>query len=265
MYGQPEPFFSIITVCLNSGGLLAETVRSVMSQKFPGYELIIKDGSSTDGSVQTIEPDEKIRIISRHDLGIYDAMNQALGVARGKYILFLNSGDTFVSDEVLSKVYHLVSDEKPSLVYSDYFKGPGKSLIKSPAILDGRYLIRTMLCHQVCFFHRRCYQQSGPFDLNFRVAADYDFLVRVIVKDRQSSAYLPFPTVHYLGGGFSVIHAKRSLREVKQIRKRYFPRRTRMFFYAWYNLTFPALRIRMVERFQPHHYYRLANFFRNQK
>jgi hypothetical protein len=76
---------------------------------------------------------------------------------------------------------------------------------------------------------------------------------------------MAFPTIHYLGGGYSVIHTKRALKEVKQIRKRYFPRRMRMFFYAWYNLTFPALRIRMVERFQPQRYYRLANFFRNQK
>ncbi len=265
MPSQPEPFFSIITVCLNAGKLLADTVSSVINQNFSGFELIIKDGVSIDGSLQSIEPNEKIRIIHRPDLGIYDAMNQALGVARGKYILFLNSGDTFVSDEILSRVYAIVNHERPSLAYSDYYKGAGKNLIKSPAILGGGYLIRTMLCHQVCFFHRRCYEQYGSFDLNFRVAADYDFLVRVIVKNSQPSAYLPFPTIHYLGGGFSVANTKRALQEVKKIRKRYFPLRRRMLFYAWYNLTFPALRIRMVERFQPEKYYRLANFFRNQK
>lgn len=265
MSSQPEPFFSIITVCLNAGKLLAETVQSVINQKFQGYELIIKDGNSADGSLQSIKPNGKIRIISRPDIGIYDAMNQALEVARGKYILFLNSGDTFVSDETLSRVYSSVKDEKTSLAYSDYYKGAGKNLIKSPAFLDGRYLIRTMLCHQVCFFHRRSYEQFGLFDLNFRVAADYDFLVRVIIKNRQPSVYLPFPTIHYLGGGFSVIHTKIALDEVKQIRKRYFSFRSRMLFYAWYNLTFPGLRIRLVERFQPGQYYRLANFLRNKK
>lgn len=92
-----EPEFSILVVCLNPGDKLKKTLESIRGQTFGGYEVIIKDGMSSDGSRTYAEALQKeipsLRFIEKEDTGIYDAMNQAAAQARGKYLYFLNCGD----------------------------------------------------------------------------------------------------------------------------------------------------------------------------
>ena len=96
--------FSIITVCLNAGDHLSKTVDSVLQQSSNDYEYIIKDGGSTDKSIEKVKEDQRIQIIVKKDNGIYDAMNQAITYASGKYILFLNAGDVLCNPKVLAEV-----------------------------------------------------------------------------------------------------------------------------------------------------------------
>ena len=91
-------------VCLNAGERLKETIDSILNQKYSNYEVIIKDGGSTDGSIQALPKDERIHLYEQKDNGIYDAMNQAVGYATGDYFIFLNAGDSFYSDTVLNKI-----------------------------------------------------------------------------------------------------------------------------------------------------------------
>ena len=101
--------YSILVVCLNAGQRLLDTIDSIINQTYQNYEIIIKDGESTDGSVEQVkscyaEQMERIRIISQRDSGIYDAMNQACTYAKGDYYLFLNTGDSFYDEYVLEKI-----------------------------------------------------------------------------------------------------------------------------------------------------------------
>ena len=102
---------SIITVCFNPGGEIIKTIESVLAQDFTDFEYVIEDGSSTDGTENVINAYRKkfekrgipLLYFSESDSGIYDAMNQAAGFALGDYVLFLNAGDRFYDEKVLSR------------------------------------------------------------------------------------------------------------------------------------------------------------------
>ena len=258
-----HPFFSIITVSLNSGKSVSDTIQSVLNQSCRDFEIIIKDGGSTDGSLGFLRPDERIHLSVSQDSGIYDAMNQALKLASGEYILFLNAGDTLLSRNVLQEILTFSTGQKPSLIYSDYLKGTNKTLIRNPAHLTSSYLMRTMICHQVCFFRKECYDRSGNFNTDYKVAADYDFLVRAIHQKKGSHLHYPHPTIHYVGGGYSISNMGQSLREVKEIRKKYFAPLRLFLFYSWYLFTFPKIRQQIVEKYNPGFYFQFSNLIRS--
>ena len=94
--------FSIIVVCLNPGPKLNQTLDSILSQTYPSFEIIVKDGGSRDGSIETMREDRRIHLYQEPDHSIYEAMNQAVSHVTGDYILFLNCGDLFYDDEVLT-------------------------------------------------------------------------------------------------------------------------------------------------------------------
>ena len=94
--------FSIIVVCLNPGPKLNQTLDSILSQTYPSFEIIVKDGGSRDGSIETMREDRRIHLYQESDHSIYEAMNQAVSHVTGDYILFLNCGDLFYDDEVLT-------------------------------------------------------------------------------------------------------------------------------------------------------------------
>ena len=93
--------FSIVVVCLNPGEKLLKTVQSVLNQKYGNYEIVVKDGGSTDGSLEQLPADSRIRVYTRPDCGIYDAMNKGVQISTGMYVIFMNSGDIFVDNNVL--------------------------------------------------------------------------------------------------------------------------------------------------------------------
>ena len=98
---EHTPVFSVVVVSLNAEKLIRSTLDSVLSQTFEDYEVIVKDGLSTDGTVNQIPSDDRIRVFVQKDTGIYDAMNQATSFTRGKYVLYLNCGDVFASSNVI--------------------------------------------------------------------------------------------------------------------------------------------------------------------
>ncbi len=113
-----KPFFSIIVVSLNPGERLKNTIESILKQTFTEYEVILKDGGSTDGSLQSLidshyfENKNQIKIIQRTDKSIYDGMNQAVKEVTGRYVQFLNCGDYFYSDTVLEDVAKYIKKDR---------------------------------------------------------------------------------------------------------------------------------------------------------
>lgn len=264
--------FSIIVVCLNEGEKLHKTVKSILKQTEDDYEIIIKDGGSTDGSVEGLIKNngfgdenarkttmtagsesasgelsminDRCRIYREPDSGIYDAMNQAVKHASGEYILFLNCGDYFYQDDVLSKVKRLMEEyenkvgksprgrqeengrdeSRPLLFYGNIRERMTGALVQSNPKMDDFGCYRNVPCHQACFYDRKLFASRG-FDTGYRVRADYEHFLWCFYKARARTVYLPVTVVSYEGGGFSETgeNLRISAREHRQIVGRYMP------------------------------------------
>lgn len=178
--------FSIVTVCLNAESTILETIRSVKQQKYPNYEYVIWDGLSKDHTLEIIRENagaDNIYVFSKKDSGLYNAMNQAAKECNGDYILFLNSGDIFADERVLSDVADLI--EKDSSKADIYF---GNVLRKREArtVLEtyhGKEVVLRLLlagrmpCHQSVFTRCEVMQRYG-FDERYSITADYNFLMK---------------------------------------------------------------------------------------
>ena len=207
--------FSIIIVCLNPGKKLKETFESVKKQTFRDFEVIVKDGVSTDGSVGQLETEEKelaespvapyLKVVSRKDTGIYDAMNQAVSMAEGEYILFLNCGDKLYDEKVLEKIAHVIK-EKPEqkIYYGDTFCEKTGDLVAAPRAITGFTCYRNIPCHQACFYHRDLFVDK-VFDTDYKIRADYDHFLHCFYRQGATPLYAGGTVASYEGGGYSEI------------------------------------------------------------
>ena len=167
--------FSIIIVTLNAGSKLEETVKSALSQTYKDYEILIKDGASSDGSLDFLKElnAPNIRVVSRKDTSIYDAMNQAVSECLGDYYIFMNTGDLFASNKVLAAVAKYQAGHSSDIIYGDMRRSDQDVIIPYPDRLTDFGLYRNVPCHQVCFYNKRLFSQRG-YDTSFKVRSDYD-------------------------------------------------------------------------------------------
>lgn len=229
-----EPEFSILVVCLNPGDKLKKTLESIRGQTFDDYEVIIKDGVSSDGSRIFAEemkneiPD--LRFIEKKDIGIYDAMNQAVSEARGKYLYFLNCGDAFYDEKVLEKIAGLIAAHpvQYGIYYGNiYERATGREVASNPA-LDAFGCYRNVPCHQACFYDKKLLI-AHPFATKYHVRADYEqFLWCFFTKElpqKVSFIYGDIIVADYEGGGYSETkkNKKVSAKEHREIVKKYMP------------------------------------------
>ena len=227
-----EPVFSVLVVCLNPGDKLKVTLESIRGQTFDDFEVIIKDGMSSDGSrIFAEEMKNEISslcFIEKKDTGIYDAMNQAVAEARGKYVYFLNCGDVFYHEKVLEDMAKLI--EKHPVSYGIYYgniyeRATGREVASNPA-LDAFGCYRNVPCHQACFYDRRLLT-AHPFDIKYHVRADYEqFLWCFFTKElpeKVSFVYDSMIIADYEGGGYSETkkNKKVSAKEHREIVKKY--------------------------------------------
>jgi len=216
--------FSIIVVSLNAEKTIGITLNSILEQTCTDYEIVIKDGKSKDNTLGMIPENEKIRIYSESDRSVYDAMNQALDYAKGKFIIFMNCGDTFYSPHVLERFYKVVQEQAlngSELLYGNYAKD-GKVSTQC-SVIDERYLIKSGLCHQTVFFGKEVFDKIGGFDDTMLICADYEIMVRAFFAGNRY-IYVNEVVCNYLGGGLSEM--KKNIPLVKKegniVRKRYF-------------------------------------------
>lgn len=215
--------FSIIVVCLNPGDKLNQTLDSILSQSYEDYEIIVKDGGSRDGSVEAMREDSRIRLHREKDTGIYDAMNQAVSYASGDFILFLNCGDVFYDENVLTKTAGYIEKEvnagtkhskveqqpgqqpvkQPCLViYGDTFSGKNQVTIASAPQITGFTCYRNIPCHQVCFYAAELCRRK-PYDLKYKIRADYDHFLWCFYKGQAKMVHMEMTVASYEGDGFS--------------------------------------------------------------
>ena len=218
------PFFSIVVVSFNAAELIRPTIDSVLQQTFEDYEIVVKDACSTDGTLDRVPEDPRIRVYCTKDGGIYEGMNEAVTYTMGKYILFLNCGDLFHDDGVLQAVWETARDlERPSIVYGDRCRAGVR--YKQATTVTPFYLYRTPLCHQSEFFHRSLFD-GQCYDLTYRIMADHDFALRAFFAG-VPFVYVEYPICDYEGGGFSESpnRIKRKYEENDMLHRKYYSRR----------------------------------------
>ena len=219
--------FSIIVVCKDAGDKLGKTVRSVLTQSYPHYEIIVKDGMSADGSVDRLPADKRIRIVRQKDRGIYDAMNQAIVLAQGDYLLFLNCGDYLYDEKVLAKAGVWIATDRAAseIYYGDiYNRSVGAKIISNPRI-NAFACYRNIPCHQACFYARELMQRRS-YQPKYRVRADYEHFLGSYFADGVRPVSMQIVVASYEGGGFSetLENERLSAREHAAIVKKYMRR-----------------------------------------
>ncbi|MCR5754046.1 MAG: glycosyltransferase [Acetatifactor sp.] len=242
--------FSIIVVCLNPGEKLKETLESILSQTYTDFEVIIKDGGSKDGSLEQLPKDERIRLYCEPDKSIYEAMNQAVQHANADYVLFMNCGDLFHHDTVLSEaaVHMQKTADKLHVFYGDTYSTKNDTLIASPREIDGFTCYRNIPCHQSCFYALELCKNK-PYETSLRIRADYDHFLWCYYVAKASMNYLGITVSSYEGGGYSESkeNQKRDKEEHRQIVETYMSKSELFRYRAIMALTLAPLRSAMAE------------------
>lgn len=216
---EKQPLISIVTITYNAANEIGVTMKSVAQQSYKDFEHIIIDGASTDNTLEIARENATpmLRIYSEKDKGLYDAMNKGLKKAKGKYILFLNAGDTFHGVDTL-KEYAETCIADPDIIYSDTVivdadrRVLGPRHLSVPEKLSYESFAQGMLvCHQAFMVKR----SLAPFyDTDYRFSADYDWTVKCLkATDSSRCANLHTVGIDYLADGTTDKNKWKSLRE----------------------------------------------------
>jgi glycosyltransferase involved in cell wall biosynthesis len=200
------PLLSVITINYNNASGLEKTIQSVLNQSFSNLEYIIIDGGSTDGSLDIIKKnqDSISHWVSEQDSGIYNAMNKGMQKASGKFITFLNSGDTYIHSTTLDQCSRALESKDADIFYGQIMVnyGTGDECVKYPDVLTLDYCRDHVINHQACFFKTATLKNLGGYNEAYKLAADYAYYLQAIVLDK-SFAPILFPVVHYDLSGVS--------------------------------------------------------------
>ena len=211
---------SIITVVHNNKDTIQDAMISVLSQDHDDIEYIIVDGASTDGTVEVIKkavkryPERNIKFISEKDDGIYDAMNKGIALATGDIIGILNSDDFYVNRDVISTVVNEFITKKVDSIFADLVYVRADDLDKivryysSANFHPGKMAYGWMPAHPTFFVKRQVYEQYGLYKTGYQIAADYELIVRLLVKNKVSYSYIPKVLVKMRTGGASTRNLK---------------------------------------------------------
>lgn len=214
---------SIITATYNSGRTLRDTMESVLSQTYPDIEHIIIDGNSKDNTMDVVREMEPryhghLKYISERDKGIYDAMNKGIALATGDVVGILNSDDFFSSHYVIEIIASTLSNPELDAVYGDiHFVDDGDlgkcvRYYSSSAFRPWMMRLGFQPAHPSFYCRKSVYERHGAFDVDFRVAADFENLLRLIYINRIKTGYIPLDCVTMRTGGASTSGVKSHVR-----------------------------------------------------
>tara|TARA_B100001287_G_C22653282_1_gene516326 strand:+ start:904 stop:1641 length:738 start_codon:yes stop_codon:yes gene_type:complete len=198
---------SIITISFNSENSISDTFYSVKSQSYNQYEYLLIDGASKDGTLNVANKQDHIsKIISEPDKGIYDAMNKGIKNSTGDIIGFLNSDDTF-NDE--NSLQHIVNafDKNTDCVFGDLvFTDKNENIMrvwKGSEFKKGAFNKGWMPAHPTFYCRRSIYEKLGLYDDSFKIAGDFELMIRFLEKNNIRSKYVPLTLVNMKVGGVS--------------------------------------------------------------
>jgi glycosyltransferase involved in cell wall biosynthesis len=217
---------SIITACYNSAATIGDTLQSVALQNYDNIEHIIVDGASSDNTLEIVSYFPHVsKVISEKDKGIYDAMNKGVAQATGDVVGILNSDDVYANRFVISKVMNEFAKKDVDAVYADlqYVRSNDLQRVTrtwhSGNFSKRKFYYGWMPPHPTFFVRREVYEKIGNFNCSLRSAADYEFMLRVLLKNDFSVSYIPQVLVKMRTGGMSnatLSHRFRANREDRE-------------------------------------------------
>jgi glycosyltransferase len=215
---------SIITIAYNSGHSISDAINSVLSQTYPDIEYIIVDGKSKDNTVEVVKSygNRISKFVSEPDKGIYDALNKGVRMATGDVIGFMHSDDLFASNDIITKVAEIFKSKDVDSIYGDLqyvYKNDTNKVLrywKSGKFSVRRLKMGWMPPHPTFYVKKKIYDAYGLFNTDFRIAADYDTMLRFLGKHRISTQYLPEVMVKMRVGGASNRSLKNIIKKSKE-------------------------------------------------
>lgn len=173
-----HPKITVVTVCYNAERDIEKTIQSVINQTYDNIEYIIVDGASKDGTMQVVEKykDKIAKIVSEPDKGIYDAMNKALKLATGDFLIFMGSDDVFYTKNVVENVVSSIKDKNS--VYYGQVELKGLGTIHWGRFNKLKWAV-TNVSHQAVFYPRCVYSHSS-YDVTYKLYADYVYNLNLI-------------------------------------------------------------------------------------
>lgn len=182
---------SIITINLNNKNGLIKTLNSISSQDYQDFEHIVVDGQSSDGSEEIIRQNPRINSwISELDTGVYDAMNKGIKHAKGEYLLFLNSGDYLVDENVLKTVISKVNTEE--IIYGNLLINENNTKKKYyyPSKITFDFMFDYSLGHPCTFIKKTLFDKVGLYKTNHKIISDWIFFVDALIRYNASVKYI---------------------------------------------------------------------------
>jgi len=251
--------FTIITITYNAEKVVERTLNSVLNQTYEGVEHLIIDGASKDKTVtladaykqksDTSGNGHKVIIQSEPDHGIYDAMNKGLTQASGDYVVFMNAGDFFPSNDTLEQIAHRCqlnetpSAELPAVLYgqTNLVDNDGNYLrprrLQAPERLTWRSFRHGMLvCHQA-FYARTDLAKNLQFDTRYRFSADVDWCIRIMHEAERAGLALSntgIVVANYTEEGATTQNHQASLRERFDVMRRHYGLLSTVLMHAWF-------------------------------
>jgi glycosyltransferase involved in cell wall biosynthesis len=196
-------YITVITITYNVEDALEGTIKSIINQDYQNLEYIVIDGASSDNTINIIKKYEKYitKWISEPDNGIYDAMNKGIEMASGEYINFMHAGDTFASNDVISKVVQ--NAENIDMVCGDIYNNiNGEYKYQKAAGLSEIYNgFFTFCCHQALFAKTK-FLKKYKFDTTYKMAADFDFILKCY-HDKCTFKFLDIAIANFANNGAS--------------------------------------------------------------
>lgn len=211
---------SVITATYNCGKTLRTTLESIAAQTYPDIEHLVMDGGSSDDTLDIVHgwTAHPLSLESGRDKGIYDALNKGINKASGEIVGFLHADDVLQDESVLKRIAHAFEDPKVQVVYGDLVYVDQEDLGRVVRTWrSGEFEPRKlrhgwMPPHPTFYARRSLYEHRGGFDLRYRIAADYDCMLRLLVSGGVKVKYIPEILVRMRMGGVS----NRSLRNMLQ-------------------------------------------------
>jgi len=201
---------SIITVTYNSEATIRNTLSCIAQQDYPDIEHIIIDGLSDDSTLKIVQNFPHVaKVISEKDEGMYDAMNKGIATASGEIIGILNSDDVYANNEVISTVVSAFNNDKADVCYADlqYVNQQNLDKVvrtwKSGNFSGKSFYWGWMPPHPTFFVRKEVYEKSGLFNTKLKSAADYEIMLRILLKYKMSASYIPQVIVKMRAGGKS--------------------------------------------------------------